>query len=208
VWSTDLGDAPVVDPDVVRITHDAAAALAEAAGLTWVDRDVSLPGHIDVWAKLGALERWVDLPEGLWPERGEELDRHVRPGFAASENLPLRKYARILTRRARIDEYLADLFDEVDVVLTPMAAVPAFAAEGPMPTTLLGQRVHAAAAVPFAMLANLYGSPAISVPAGLHPEGLPVGLHIWGPRHRDDIVLRLARVFEQARPWPRLAPVS
>jgi aspartyl-tRNA(Asn)/glutamyl-tRNA(Gln) amidotransferase subunit A len=67
--------------------------------------------------------------------------------------------------------------------------------------------VHAAAAVPFAMLANLFGSPAISVPAGLHPEGLPIGLHIMGPRHRDDIVLRCARIFEQARPWPRHAPL-
>jgi aspartyl-tRNA(Asn)/glutamyl-tRNA(Gln) amidotransferase subunit A len=67
VWSTDLGDAPVVDPDVAKITHDAAVALADAAGFTWVERDVSFPGHIDVWAKLGALERWIGLPDGLWP---------------------------------------------------------------------------------------------------------------------------------------------
>jgi aspartyl-tRNA(Asn)/glutamyl-tRNA(Gln) amidotransferase subunit A len=208
VWSTDLGDAPVLDPEVASITHNAALALVEAAGLVWTDREVSFPGHIDVWAKLGALERWINLPDGLWPERGDELDPHVRPGFVASENLALRKYARVLTRRAEIDEGLAALFDDVDVVLTPMAAVPAFAAEGPMPTTLLGQRVHGAAAVPFAMLANLYGSPAISVPAGTHSEGLPIGLHIWGPRHRDDIVLRLARIFEQTRPWPRHAPLA
>jgi aspartyl-tRNA(Asn)/glutamyl-tRNA(Gln) amidotransferase subunit A len=207
VWSTDLGDAPVVDPDVAKIAHDAAFALGDAAGFTWVEREISFPGHIDVWAKLGALERWVGLPDGLWPERGDELDRRVRPGFVASEQLPLRKFGRLLTRRAEIDAGIGALFDDVDLVLTPTAAVPAFAAEGPMPTTLLGRRVHAAAAVPFAMLANLFGSPAISVPAGLHPEGVPIGLHIMGPRHRDDIVLRCARIFEQARPWPRHAPL-
>jgi aspartyl-tRNA(Asn)/glutamyl-tRNA(Gln) amidotransferase subunit A len=208
VWATDLGDAPVLDPDVEKLTRDAAFALVDAAELTWVERDVMFPGHIDVWSKEGAVERFVNLPDGLWPERGDELDPYVRPAFAAAEHLVLPKVGRVLTRRHEIEQGLAALFDDVDVVLTPMAAVPAFRAEGPMPTTLLGQRVHAAAAVPFAMLANMYGSPAISVPAGLHPEGVPVGLHIWGPRHRDDVVLRLARLYEQARPWPRHAPSS
>jgi Asp-tRNA(Asn)/Glu-tRNA(Gln) amidotransferase A subunit family amidase len=208
LWSTDLGDAPVLDPEVESITHAAARALGDAARCTWVDRPASFPGHIDVWSKLGALERWVGLPDGLWPERGDELDPNVRPGYVASEQLGLRKFARVMTRRQAIDAGMAALFADVDVVCTPMAAVPAFAAEGPMPTTLLGQSVHAAAAVPFAMLANLYGSPAISVPAGVTASGLPVGLHIMGPRLRDDLVLRLARVYEQARPWPRLAPIA
>jgi len=92
------------------------------------------------------------------------------------------------------------------VLLTPTTAVPAFAAEGPMPTEIAGQTVMAAMAVPFTMLANLCWNPAISVPAGLTAAGLPVGLHIQGRRHADEVVLRLARLFEQARPWPRLAP--
>jgi aspartyl-tRNA(Asn)/glutamyl-tRNA(Gln) amidotransferase subunit A len=32
-------------------------------------------------------------------------------------------------------------------------------------------------------------------------EGLPVGLQITGPRHRDDILLRLARIMEDIQPW-------
>ncbi len=43
------------------------------------------------------------------------------------------------------------------------------------------------------------GHPAISVPCGFTPEGLPVGMQIVG-RHRDDFgVLQLAHAFEQAR---------
>ena len=43
---------------------------------------------------------------------------------------------------------MADVFDSVDVLATPMTAIPAFAAEGPMPREILGQRVHAGMSVP------------------------------------------------------------
>ncbi len=109
---------------------------------------------------------------------------------------------------------MAALFDQVDVLLTPTTAVPAFAAEGPPPTTIAGEDLVArfgamqagAMSVPFTMLANMCWNPACSVPAGLSSEGLPVGLQITGRRHADDVVLRLARLFELAQPWPRHAP--
>ena len=62
--------------------------------------------------------------------------------------------------------------------------------------------------VPFTMLANLCWNPACSVPAGLSSEGCRSGLQIIGRRHADDVVLRLARLFELARPWPRHAPLA
>ncbi len=48
---------------------------------------------------------------------------------------------------------------------------------------------------------NFTGHPAISVPAGLTSEGLPVGLQIIGRRHADEAVLALANRFERAQPW-------
>jgi aspartyl-tRNA(Asn)/glutamyl-tRNA(Gln) amidotransferase subunit A len=59
---------------------------------------------------------------------------------------------------------------------------------------------------PFTMLANLCWNPAVSVPAGVTSDGLPVGLQVVGRRHADEVVLRLARLYERAHPWPRLAP--
>ena len=50
------------------------------------------------------------------------------------------------------------------------------------------------------------GLPAISVPAGFTPEGLPVGLQIVG-RHQDDLgVLQLAHAFEQATRFSKTRP--
>src|SRR5690606_10567079 len=108
-------------------------------------------------------------------------------------------------RRWQLEEEVADLFEDIDVLLTPTTAVAAFDAAGPPPAEIDGREVDGAMSVPFTMLANLCWNPACSVPAGFTSNGLPVGLQIVGRRHRDDQVLRLARIFEQARPWPRHA---
>ncbi len=93
--------------------------------------------------------------------------------------------------------------------------MPAFAAAGPPTTTIAGQDLTerfgisaAAMNVPFTMLANLCWNPACAVPAGVNSEGLPVSLQIVGRRHADDVVLRLARIFEQNQPWDRHAPLG
>jgi amidase len=52
------------------------------------------------------------------------------------------------------------------------------------------------------------GLPAISVPCGFTPDGLPVGVQIVGRRHDDVGVLQLAHAFEQATGlWKRRPPV-
>ena len=53
---------------------------------------------------------------------------------------------------------------------------------------------------------SLTGQPAASIPCGFTKAGLPVGLHLVGPRYADALVLRAARAFESVRPivLPRL----
>jgi aspartyl-tRNA(Asn)/glutamyl-tRNA(Gln) amidotransferase subunit A len=205
VWSADLGFA-TVDPDVAGLTETAALALAEAAGLRLVARPIQLTDPVRVWLSAGAPDLWMSLEPGMWPDRADELDAAPRRGLELSEHVDMPRWGAIMQHRAHLEAEVADLYRDVDVVLTPATAVAAFAAEGPMPRQIAGEKVHPAMAVPFTMLANLCWNPAISVPAGFTAEGLPVGLQIMGRRHADDVVLRLARLFEQARPWPRLAP--
>jgi aspartyl-tRNA(Asn)/glutamyl-tRNA(Gln) amidotransferase subunit A len=204
-WSSDLGFA-VVDPEVAEIARAAFDALVSAGKLTLDARAIAFADPIPVWAKVGGADTWVHIPDGCWPERAAELDPRVRPGFDSAARVTLPKYGAVLRERLSIEDAMADVFDGVDVLATPMAAIPAFAAEGPMPTEIMGRRVHPGMSVPFAMLANIWGSPAISVPAGVTASGLPVGLHLMADRHREDVCLRLARVLEQARPWPLRAP--
>jgi amidase/aspartyl-tRNA(Asn)/glutamyl-tRNA(Gln) amidotransferase subunit A len=53
--------------------------------------------------------------------------------------------------------------------------------------------------------ANVTGHPALSVPAGICPNGVPFGLQITGPRFHDGLVLDLGAAWERAQPWPRVA---
>jgi aspartyl-tRNA(Asn)/glutamyl-tRNA(Gln) amidotransferase subunit A len=203
-WSPDLGFA-AVDPEVRELTYAGAAALVDAAGLELVDRPVTLTDPVRTWMSAGAVDMWLSLEEDMWPDRGGELMGFVRRGYEATEDYTVRKFARSYRWRHKLEEEVAAVFADVDVLLTPATAVPAFPANGPMPLEIHGREVAPGMAVPFTMLANLCWNPAISVPAGLTSEGLPIGLQIIGRRHRDDVVLRLARIYEHARPWPRHA---
>ena len=45
---------------------------------------------------------------------------------------------------------------------------------------------------------NLSGNPAISVPSGLHSEGMPFGIHFVGPRFCEEKLLNISEDFERA----------
>ena len=90
-----------------------------------------------------------------------------------------------------------------DYVLSPVAPMPAFAAELPSPTNdPLRPLEHIGFTVPF----NMSEQPAASVNCGYTANGLPIGLQIAGARFDDLGVLQVAHAFEQIRgpqrPWP------
>jgi aspartyl-tRNA(Asn)/glutamyl-tRNA(Gln) amidotransferase subunit A len=215
-WSSDLGFA-VTDPEVDEVARAAAETTAKAAGVELVDCDVHLTDPVRTWLTTGALTLWLEIDEEAhYPGRLDDVTRWVRTSLESTYDRPLRTLAKPLRRRLQLDQDCAAIFRQVDVLLTPTTAIPAFAAAGPPPTVIAGEDLEerfgpaaGAMSVPFTMLANLAWNPAASVPAGLSSDGLPIGMQIMGQRHHDHVVLRLARLFEQAQPWPRHAlPLS
>ncbi|TXL78793.1 Asp-tRNA(Asn)/Glu-tRNA(Gln) amidotransferase subunit GatA [Vineibacter terrae] len=104
---------------------------------------------------------------------------------------------------------LAELFaTEVDLLLTPTVAV---AATHPTQKTLdLGRREFDPLDVMIHFLCgfSLAGVPALAVPAGFDPNGMPLSIQIVGRRLDDARVLAAGRAFEGARPWSGFRPAS
>jgi aspartyl-tRNA(Asn)/glutamyl-tRNA(Gln) amidotransferase subunit A len=204
-WSPDLGFA-MVDAEVAALAEAAALDLIEAAALEPVPGMIALTDPLRVWDASRAADFFMDLEPGMWPDKAGALSDYVRPTVRRFESVVAPRIAETWKSRQRLDDELADLFNEIDVLLTPTTALPAFAAEWPMPSVINGAEVHPSMTVPFTMVANLGWHPAVSLPAGQTAGGLPVGLQVQCRRHADEVVLRLARLYEQTRPWPRLAP--
>ncbi|WP_256122881.1 amidase [Streptomyces sp. LUP47B] len=88
--------------------------------------------------------------------------------------------------RAANDDRLRDLFDHTDLLLTPTTPHPPHGHEGP------GERYSTALTWAF----NLSGHPALSLPAGLGPDGCPVGLQLVARHGGEALVLEVARAAQ------------
>jgi aspartyl-tRNA(Asn)/glutamyl-tRNA(Gln) amidotransferase subunit A len=199
-WSPTLGYAKV-QREVLEQARRAAEAFAEM-GHAVEEVDISLPDAAVAWHTIIGAEVLALV--------GDALDRHreqFRRGFLA---IALR--ARETTQaelveaqmvRSRLVRELWALFERYDLLLTPTVATEAFEVrDGQLPPEIDGQPVtHPMNFIAYTYPFNLTGHPAISVRAGFTSAGLPVGLQIVGPLHRDDLVLQAAHAFEQARPW-------
>ena len=75
--------------------------------------------------------------------------------------------------------------------------------------TLVGPVGSGATAVQgLAIQSDLGGTPAVSLPAGLSPEGLPVGVQLSGAYGDERTLLELAFLLESARPFARIQEVA
>ena len=113
-----------------------------------------------------------------------------------------RDYGDAYRVRTQFNEWLRDVFERFDLLLTPMLPTEAFNAAGPPPTEIDGVALDdPMQSLTFSYPFNFSGHPAASVRAGFGANRLPCGLQIVAERHRDALVMQAAYAYEQARPW-------
>ncbi|MFB7209754.1 amidase [Streptomyces sp. NPDC056255] len=99
------------------------------------------------------------------------------------------------THRSRLDHWTAELFERHDLLLMPTVPMTAWPAQGPDVAKAVADRT---VPISYTSVFNDTGHPAISVPAGLAPDGLPCAVQLVAPHHREDLVLAAARTIETA----------
>jgi aspartyl-tRNA(Asn)/glutamyl-tRNA(Gln) amidotransferase subunit A len=202
VWSPDLGYAPV-EPEVVEIARRAAERLMATAGLIECRNDFAPLNVINDWGQIQLTTLEEDFTrQGILPGGIDRLSASVRYFVELMRDHRDRIDVPAAWKRIyRLEQQVAEFFAGHDLLLTPATACRPYAADALMPDVIDGRDASETHAEPFGPLANVCWNPAISIPAGITSDGLPVGLQVMARRHRDDVLLRLARLFEQAAPW-------
>ncbi|MBV8432511.1 MAG: hypothetical protein JO244_15210, partial [Solirubrobacterales bacterium] len=108
--------------------------------------------------------------------------------------------------RSKATARILRLWDEVDVLLTPGLARTAIAAEGGFGRGALYAYNLAARFTPWTPPFNLTGQPAVTIPAGLGQDGLPLSVQLVGRPEAEATLYALAGQIEAARPWGEARP--
>jgi Asp-tRNA(Asn)/Glu-tRNA(Gln) amidotransferase A subunit family amidase len=206
--------ARVVACRTLRADVDPAVSAAFDATLAIIERDLGVPVTIvprvferdDLpfqWFRISSAEFAQSL--GWCADRWDELD----PGLAAMLRFGTTVNAAdyIEAQRLRYDTAatIEALLGADAVLLTPTCNVTSWGPSGPLPSAAGAVTDDPMIAVNTVEL-NFTGHPGVSVPMGVGPEGVPIGLQIAAPRFGDHLALGLAAALERAQPWAPTAP--
>ncbi len=155
---------------------------------------------LQMWLR-GIYEDTLEVPEP------DKLEASTRQMAAAGRRLvPPRRKARLLDRREATTARITALWDEVDVLVTPGLATTAIDAEGGYGRVAPLAVDRASRMTPFTTVFNLTGQPAVTVPAGIGDDGLPLSVQLVGRHGAEDVLYALAGQIEAARPWADRRP--
>jgi aspartyl-tRNA(Asn)/glutamyl-tRNA(Gln) amidotransferase subunit A len=190
-----------LDPQIEAATR---AALSVLTGLGAVATDVAIEAGNDVSIPVLQAEAYA-FHEATVAKSPECYDPQTLRRIRAGAEITTGAYIRARRAMAELRRSAGEIFEKVDVLVTPTTRVPPFTiAELQDPDQLRPRELRMLLNTrPF----NALGLPTISVPCGLTDRGLPLGLQIAGPPGGEARVFGVAHAFEQATDWrPRSPP--
>ncbi|MCA9373913.1 Asp-tRNA(Asn)/Glu-tRNA(Gln) amidotransferase subunit GatA [Candidatus Peregrinibacteria bacterium] len=214
-----------IDPEVRKVLDEAISQLKSLGAEV---KEVSLPStkyavavyYVAMPAELSAnLARFDGIRYGSKPKGdvedmidyyfqarsegfGDEIKRRIMIGtYVLSAGYYDAYYKKAQQVRTLIIQDFNKVFEEVDVLATPVSPIPAFKigekADDPLSMYL---------ADVFTIPSSCAGVPAISIPCGFTNQQLPVGLQIIGPQFEEGKILQVASAYEQSTEWHKQRP--
>jgi Asp-tRNA(Asn)/Glu-tRNA(Gln) amidotransferase A subunit family amidase len=186
------------------------------AALTSLEKDLGLPVEPiapaeifgggrpdDDWLLTCLCEQAAELGRETIEAKADLFEPWFLEALREALDTSLEVYVTARKRRFGYARRLDELLGKDRVLVTPTNAVEGIYADG----REIGAAEPGTESSSFNTgIQNLTGHPALTVPAGVSPNGVPFGLQITGPRFADDLVLAVGLAWEEAHPGPRIAP--
>jgi len=195
-WFKDLGGIPF-DPRVTNVIN-AQRKVLEDLGCVVEVAEPDFSGADFAFKTLRAWRSAAAHGERLNQQRDQYKDT-LRDEIEQGLRLTGNDLARAEALRYQVWRRFQTFLERYEYFLLPVTQVPAFDVKTPYLKEINGQRLESYIDwMRSCWYISLVGNPALSIPAGFTPEGLPIGLQIVGRRRQDFSVLQLAHAYEQA----------
>ncbi len=197
-----------LDPSVAASLRDGVAALAERLGARaeWMaPHEFFRDGDPDLdWFPVTSAEHVASLGREWVLDHFDQFHPATREFLSAGLSVTLDDYLAARRRRFHYVRRIDELLGESGLLVTPSVAAPGWLADGRMTDD---SEVHGLAPEVYSTaVQNVTGNPAITIPWGRLPNGLPFGLQVTAPHFHDYRLIDIAALMERTHPWPRTAP--
>jgi amidase len=195
-WWKDLGGVPV--DRHVRAAVDAQRRVFEALGCIVDEAEPDFSDFDAVFKTVRGLAFLTGVAPRVDGHR-DQVKETVLWEIERGERLTVAEIVWAETKRTELYHRMRRFMERYEFFVLPTVQVPPFDINQPYPTEIDGVAMETYIDwMKSCYYISIVGNPAISVPCGFTPEGLPVGLQIVG-RHRDDRgLLQMAHAFEGA----------
>jgi aspartyl-tRNA(Asn)/glutamyl-tRNA(Gln) amidotransferase subunit A len=153
---------------------------------------------------------WNARFRDLLPKWGNKLSPTLVRQMELGKDTTGEAVGRALLARTQLYRKVQGWFDRFDVIAMPTLTRTAIPIEERLfePIEIEGRKADSVrkAWYPYTHPFNLTGHPAITLPCGFHSDGLPMAIQLVSRRCEDARLLRVAALFEQARPWAGRRP--
>lgn len=203
-WFRDLGGVPF-DPRV-RSVVDAQRRVFENLGCIVEQAEPSFEGADFAFKTLRAWRTAHRRGESVRKNRSAYKDTIIEE-TEAGMRLTGADIAKATALQAQVWRRFQAFLERYEYFVLPVTQVPPFDVDVPYPKEVNGVPMTSYIDwMKACWYISVTANPAISVPAGFTPEGLPVGLQIVGRYHADFSVLQMAHAFEVATKFGQQRP--